>query len=173
MEYQALHAPLWNQGTFWVTAAVLIFLFFFGRKIVGFVVDMLDKRSAEIAASLAEAAQLRAEAEKMLMEAEARRAEAEAQAKAMVEAASREAQRMAAEITQNAIAYTQRRERMALEHIAAAQAASVSAVQTAAAELVAKAAEIVMREQVDAGQDAKLIDAAISTLSTSFRRGAA
>jgi len=173
MEYQALHGPLWNQGTFWVTAAVLIFLFFFGRKIVGFIIDMLDKRSAEISASLAEAARLRAEAEKMLVDAEARRIEAEAQANAMIEAAGREAQRMAAELAEAAAANARRREKMAMERIAAAETASIAEVRAAATDLATKAAESVLRDSVDATKDAGLIDSAISTLPASFRRSAA
>ncbi|MCF3945862.1 F0F1 ATP synthase subunit B [Acidiphilium sp. AL] len=173
MEYAALHGIVWDKGTFWVTIAVLIFLGFFGRKIVGAVVTMLDQRSAAIRRELDEAARLRGEAEVILRDAEARREAALAQAKDMLALAGREAERLAEELLADAAAAAKRREQMALERIAAAENAAVAEVREAAASLASRAAEKLLGETIDESRDAPLIDQAIAQLPAALRKQAA
>ncbi|MHB1303148.1 MAG: F0F1 ATP synthase subunit B family protein [Acidiphilium sp.] len=173
MQYEALQGSLWDKGTFWVTIAVLIFLAFFGRKIIGGVVTMLDQRSAAIQRQLDEAARLRAEAEAMLKEAEARREAAMAQAKEMVALAGREAERLAADLLAEAQASAHRREQMARERIAAAESAAVANVRNAAAVLAARAAERILSDTIDTQRDASLIDDAITALPAALKQKAA
>ncbi len=173
MNYGALHGNLFDKGTFWVTVAVLLFLALYGRKLIGFVTTMLDQRAKDVRRELDEAASLRAEAEAMLREAEARRAEAEAQAKAMIENAAREAERMAAQLMRDAEDAAKRRERMAMDRIKAAESDAVSGVRNAAASLAARAAEIVLRDTIDAERDAALIDHAIAGIPAALSRRAA
>ena len=173
MNYIALHGNILDKGTFWVTVAVIIFLILFGRKLVGFITTMLDDRTGMIRRELDEAASLRTEAEAMLREAEAKRAEAEAQAKTMIEQAGREASRMAAELARDAEEAAKRRERMAMDRIAAAETDAVRGVRNAAASLATHAVEIVLRETVDAGRDAALIDNAIAGIPAALGRRAA
>lgn len=173
MEYEALTGTIWDKGTFWVTVAVLIFLFFFGRKIVAAINQMLDQRSAAIQHELDEAARLRAEAEKMLKDAEARREEALAQAKEMLAMAGREAERLSADLLAEAQALARRREQMAQERIAAAESAAVSEVRDAAATLASRAAEHLLKETFDEVRDHALIDQAISGLPAALRQKAA
>lgn len=173
MEYEALTGTLWDKGTFWVTVAVLIFLFFFGKKIVGGINEMLDQRSAAIQRELDEAARLRSEAEAMLKDAEARREEALRQAKDMLKMAEREAERLAAELLEDAKAAAARRERMAQERIAAAETAAVAEVREAAAQLATRAAERILKETIDGAHDGKLIDQAISDIPTALTHKAA
>jgi F-type H+-transporting ATPase subunit b len=172
MEYADFHGVFWEKGAFWVTVAVVIFAVVFGRKIIGAIVNMLDQRSAAIAAALQEAANLRAEAEAMLKDAERRRAEAEARAQAMIAAAAHEAEHMAAEFMKDAELQAKRRERMALDRIAAAEASAVAELRARATDLAVRATEISLRETVDAEHDRAMIDQAISGLPTAFRRSA-
>lgn len=173
MNYGAFHHHFWATGTFWVTIAVIIFLFLFGRKVVGFVTDMLDQRSADIRRELDEAARLRAEAETMLRDAEARRAEAARQAEEMIASAAREAERVAADLTREAEAAAKRRERMAMDRITAAEAEALGSVREAAANLATRAVEIALRETLNAERDAALIDAAIARVPAALTRRAA
>lgn len=173
MQYEALTGILWDKGTFWVTVAVLIFLFFFGRKIVGGINTMLDQRSASIQRELDEAARLRAEAENMLKDAETRREAALAQAKDMLELAGREAERLAADLLAEAQASARRREQMAQERIAAAEAAAVAEVRETAATLAAHAAERILRDTIDDNRDQALINRAITDLPTALKQKAA
>lgn len=173
MEYEALTGTLWDKGTFWVTVAVLIFLFFFGRKIIGGINAMLDQRSAAIQRELDEAARLRAEAEAMLKDAEARREAALAQAKDMLAMAGREAEHLAADLLVEAQASARRREQMAQERIAAAESAAVAEVREAAAGLAARVAEQILKETIDDAHDQTLIDQAIAGLPAALKQKAA
>lgn len=173
MEYEALTGTIWDKGTFWVTFAVLIFLFFFGRKIVGGINAMLDQRSAAIQRELDEASRLRTEAENMLKDAEARREAALEQAKDMLAMASHEAERLAAELLAEAQASAARRERMAQERIAAAEAAAVEEVREAAALLASRAAEQILKDTIDDSRDKSLIDQAITDLPAALKHKAA
>ncbi|MDD2876366.1 MAG: F0F1 ATP synthase subunit B [Acidiphilium sp.] len=173
MEYEALQGVLWTKGTFWVTVAVLIFLAFFGRKLVGAVVSMLDRRSVAIQHELDEASRLRAEAEAMLRDAEARREAATVQARDMLALAGREAERLAAELLADAQLAARRREQMAKERIAAAETSAIAEVRNAAAALAVKLTERILADTIDATRDQSLIDQAISDLPASLRKQAA
>lgn len=173
MEYEALQGAVWAKGTFWVTFAVLLFLFFFGRQMYNYIVDMLDRRATGIRDELEEARRLRAEAEEMLRDAEARKKEAQAQARDMIAAAAREAERLAADLVEEAHAAAKRREKMAQERIDAARNAAVGEIQQRAAVLASRAAEVLVRETVDAAHDQGLIDNSISAMPEALRRRAA
>lgn len=171
MEYEALHGILWDKGTFWVTVAVLIFLIFFGRKIVGFVVKMLDDRSTDIRFQIDEATRLRAEAEAMLKDAETRKNEAVAQARDIVSAASREAEQLSASLIAEAHAAAKRHEQMVEEQIASARNSAVETIQQKAAALAIQATEIILRQTMDLGQGEKIIDSSIASIPETFYRG--
>lgn len=173
MEYEALHGVIWAKGTFWVTFAVFLFLLFFGRKLYNYIVQMLDRRAVDIREQIEEARKLRAEAEEMLRDAEARKREAEAQAREMIAAASREAERLAESLIEEAHASARRRERMAHERIDAARNAAVGEIQQRAAVLASRAAEILLRETVDAAHDQGLVDTSIASMPEALRRRAA
>ncbi|MCW8308311.1 F0F1 ATP synthase subunit B [Acidiphilium sp. PA] len=173
MQYEAMHGVFWIKGTFWVTVAVLIFLGFFGRKLINAIISMLDRRSQAIQQELDEAAQLRLEAERMLKDAEARREAAIAQAADMVALAGREAERLAAELLAEAEASARRREQMAKARIAAAETAAIAEVRQAAANLAVKAAERILAETIDGEHDRSLVDQAINDLPAALRKQAA
>ncbi|OYV62010.1 MAG: F0F1 ATP synthase subunit B [Acidiphilium sp. 21-62-4] len=173
MQYEAMHGLLWTKGTFWVTVAVLIFLGFFGRKLINAIVSLLDRRSQAIQQELDEAARLRAEAERMLKDAEARRAAAIAQAADMVALAGREAERLAAELLADAEASARRREQMAKARIAAAETAAIAEVRNAAANLAVKVTERILAETIDGEHDQSLVDQEINDLPAALRKQAA
>ena len=173
MEYAALHGIIWAKGTFWVAVAVLIFLALAGRKIVAAIVQLLDDRSAEIRRQLDEAARLRTEAEAMLKDAETRKNQALAQARDMLAAASRDAERLAAKLIAEAHAMAKRREQMVEEQIVAARHAAVEEIQQQAAALACRATEIVLRQMIGSEQGKQLVDASIAALPEAFSRRAA
>jgi F-type H+-transporting ATPase subunit b len=173
MQYESLQGVLWTKGTFWVTIAVLIFLGFFGRKLITAITSMLDHRSRAIQQELDEAARLRAEAEAMLKDAEAQRAAAIAQASDMVALAGREAERLAAELLADAQAAASRREQMAKARIAAAESTAIAEVRNLAASLAVKVTERILAETIDSQRDQPLIDQAINDLPAALRKQAA
>ena len=60
---------LWADPRFWVGLAFFLFFAVFGRKLIGSLLVVLDKRSLAIKHELEEASRLRQEAEAMLADA--------------------------------------------------------------------------------------------------------
>jgi F-type H+-transporting ATPase subunit b len=148
----------------WVAIAFVIFVVLFGRRLWTAFVGMLDKRTEMVKQQLAEAGRLRTEAEAMLAEARSQREIAAAEAQRMLANARTEAENLARTTAADAEASARRRERMAMDRIAAAEKAAVDGVRFAAAEVASIAAERVLREGLTADADSHLIDTAIASL---------
>lgn len=148
----------------WVIVAFFLFFILFGKKIWGALAGMLDARADKIRAEIEEASQLRREADAMLKDAEKARDEALKEAKALIEGAKAEAQRLAAAAAAEAEAAAKRREKMAIDRIAAAEKAAVDDVRLAATEIATTAARQVLSQELTADMDGKLIDQAIAGL---------
>ena len=148
----------------WVVLAFIAFFLLFGRKLYAAITGLLDARTNAVRLELAEAKRLRQEAEVMLRDANARRATALSEAQQLLEGAKTEAARLAAAAAADAEASASRRERMAIARISAAEKAAVEEVRMAAADVATRAAERVIREGLDGGADAALIDHAIAGL---------
>jgi F-type H+-transporting ATPase subunit b len=135
----------------WVAVAFLLFVVLLGRLLWTKVTEMLDRRSAGIAATLASAEKLRAEALKAKADAEKTLAQATAEAEAIIAQAREEAQRAqsrAAQSLQNAIAL---REQQALDRIAQSEAAAAKQVRDAAIDIALSATRAVLRERIGSG----------------------
>ena len=152
----------------WVLISFVLFFILFGGKIWKALADMLDDRTKTVQAELEEAAKLRREAEAMLKDAEARRAEALADAKALIDGARAEAQRLTAAATAEAEAAARRRTQMAEDRIAAAEKAAVDEVRQLAAEVATTAARQIIADGLTADVGARLIDTAIAQLPTAL-----
>lgn len=163
-----------HEGKFWVTVAVIIFFILFGKKLWQVLVGMLDKRTEAVQLELDEASRLRREAEAMLTEAQTARDAALRDARALLESAKAEAARVAEQAAADAATAAERRQRMALDRIAAAEQAAVRDVRNAAAEVAVQAARDILRGGAAAEHDVALIDHAISGLprALSGRRAA-
>ena len=148
----------------WVIISFFLFFIIFGKKLWGALTEMLDARAASVRAEIDEAARLKSEAEAMLKAAEATRSKAQADAKALIEGAAAEAARITEATRLEAEASAKRRERMALDRIAAAQKQAVDEVRTAAAEVATQAARQVIAEGLSPESSASLINQAISHL---------
>ena len=185
------HESFFGDPRVWIAIAFLIFFVIFGRKIGTAVNGLLDGRALAIRAELDGAARLRREAEAMLREAtlqrEAARTEAEAMladartrrgaaltdAKALLDGARAEAARLGEQAHVDAQAAGARRERMAIDRIAAAEKAAVSEVRLAAADIAARAASEVIASTLGVDLDAAIIDRAIAGVPAALGRRAA
>ena len=152
----------------WVVLAFILFFVLFGKKLWSALAAMLDARAAAVKAELEEAARLRREAEAMLRGAEKQRADALAEAKAFIEGARAEANRLSAAAAADAEASAKRREQMAIDRIAAAEKAAVDDVRLAAVDIATTAARQVLSEGLSAEADAQLIDQAITQLPSAL-----
>jgi F-type H+-transporting ATPase subunit b len=170
MEYQALYQAPWQHGSFWVFVAIVIFVVLLGRKILAAINGMLDARTQHVRNALDEAAKLKAEAEAILKDAKARQAQAMEDAKQILASAQAEAARMAAELAEEGQATAKRRERMALERIAAAEASAVNEVRAVAIDIATAASAALLREGLSVQADAAFIDQAISGVVGALRQ---
>ena len=158
------HPTLLADPKTWVGIAFLVFFLIFGAKIGKALNAMLDRRSAAIRAELEEAARLRTEAEAMLRSAQARREAALREAEEVLARARVDAARLTEAARQEAEHASLRRERLALDRIAAAEKAAVTQVRQAAADIASRAAGQVIANGFGAEADATLVNQAISGL---------
>lgn len=154
---------------FWVLVSFVIFFGLFGRKLWQAAAGQLDGHAAVIRAELDEAAKLRAEAEAMLKDAQAQREAALAEARDVLDRSRAEARRIAESAQAEAEAAGKRRERMALDRIAAAEKAAISEVRETAADVAAEAARSVIASTLTGSEDAALVDRAIDALPRALR----
>jgi F-type H+-transporting ATPase subunit b len=153
----------------WVGLAFILFFVFFGKMLWGALSKILDDHTAAVRAELEEASRLRREAEAMLQDAEKRRTAALAEAKALIEGAKAQADRLTAATAAEAAASAERRERMAMDRIAVAETAAVDEVRQTAAEVATVAARQMLADGLTAEADAGLIDHAIGQLPAALR----
>lgn len=144
-------------------AGLLIYL-----KVPAMIMGALDTRSQEIAKELHEARKLREDAEKLLAEYETKRARAEAEAKAIVDAAKDQAKAVADETRASMTAAIARRERQAQDSIAQAEAKAAAEVRAAAADAAIAAAERIIRERMNEGVQASLVQQGANDLKRAF-----
>jgi F-type H+-transporting ATPase subunit b len=154
--HHLLHDP-----EFWVLVSFLIFFAVFGGRLWSALAGMLDARASAIRAELAEAQRLRTEAETML--AEAQRARTEVLARSHVEAA-----RLQEAAIAEADASGKRREKLALDRIAAAEKAALTEVRQTAADIATRAAEQVLSQGLGDNEQ-RLVDQAIADLPRALR----
>ncbi|HQT64382.1 MAG: F0F1 ATP synthase subunit B [Acidocella sp. 20-57-95] len=170
MEYQAINASPWEHGSFWVAVAIVIFVVLFAKKIIGPVIAMLDARTASVQSALDEAAKLKAEAQAMLADAQARQAQAIEDAKQIIAHAEAEAARTRQAMAADAKAMTKRRERLALDRIAAAEKAALEEVRAVAIDVATAASSQLLRSGFAADGNAAMIDQAISGVPAALRQ---
>jgi F-type H+-transporting ATPase subunit b len=161
--HSILHDP-----EFWVLVSFVIFFAVFGTRLWSAVSGMLDARANAVRAELAEAQRLREEAEAMLADAQRARTEAMAEAGEILARSQVEAARLQEAALADAEAAGKRREKLALDRIAAAEKAALTEVRQTAAEIATRAAERVLSEDLG-GTDERLIDQAIADLPRALR----
>lgn len=139
------------DATFWALVGLVIFLgIVVYLKVPGMIAKSLDERAAKISKELDEARTLREEAQALLAEYHRKRKEAEKEASDIVAAAGREANAIVEDAKQKTEEYVARRNKLAEQKIASAEAEAIKEVRTAAVELAVAAATRIVAEKVDA-----------------------
>jgi len=148
----------------WVAVAFVIFIVVAAKPIFRFIAKALDDRAARIKGQLDEARALREEAERMLAEYQRKQREALKEAEDIVARAREEAGRLQREAAANLDAAFKRREKMAMDKIAQAEAQAVADVRNQAVDIAIAAATRLLKENIDAGKSDEIIDSAIAEL---------
>jgi len=155
---------LFHNPEFWVLVAFVLFVVLTARPIGSKINAALDQRAARIKATLDEAQKLRDEAQKLLADNQRRQRDAVKEAADILAHARDEAARLKRDATSHFEAVTARREKMALEKIAQAEAQAIAEVRGQAVDLAMAATARLLGEAMDEQRSAALIDAAIADL---------
>jgi F-type H+-transporting ATPase subunit b len=159
-----MHEFFAHSEYLWITLAILTLFYIAWKPVKAAVLGGLDARAARIAKDLDDAAKLRAEAEKLLAEYQAKHRDAMAQADAIVTQAREEAGRMAAKAEADLASSLKRREELAMERIAQAEAQATAEVRSAAVDLAIAATAKLLEGRLDAARQDALAEGAIKAL---------
>jgi F-type H+-transporting ATPase subunit b len=157
------------DAEFWVLIAAALFVVAVWKPASRLITGGLDARAARIRTELDEARRLREEAEQLVADYRAKEREAKAEAETIVAHAQAEAERIAAQSARDLELALERRQRMAEERIAQAEAKALDEVRAAAIDVAIAAARDVIRAEIDEHRGSALLDAAIVALPQRLR----
>ncbi|WP_119462115.1 F0F1 ATP synthase subunit B [Rhodospirillaceae bacterium SYSU D60014] len=156
---------LLQDPRFWVAVAFVIFVVLVARPAGRMIGGNLDSRSSRIKAELDEARKLREEAQSLLADYQRKQRDALKEAEDVLAHAVAEAERMQREASANLDAALARRERMAMDKIAQAEAQAIADVRNRAVDVAIGATTRLLSDTIDAHQAGALVDSAITDLS--------
>ncbi len=157
------------EPEFWVLVSFIIFFVLFGRKLWSGITGLLDGRANTVRAELAAVQRLRQEAETMLADAQRARTDALAEAEQVLARSRVEAAQLAQAAHAEAEASGRRRERLALDRIAAAEKTALDEVRQTAADIATRAAARVIGQGLGEERETALLDRAIADLPRALR----
>jgi F-type H+-transporting ATPase subunit b len=160
---------LLHDHHFWVLISLAILIAILWKPAVRALTSALDERAVRIRSELDEARRLREEAEQLLAEYRRQEREGAAQAQAIVAHAREEAERIAAQAARDLEQSLARRQHLAEERIAQAEARAAAEVRVAAVDTAIAAAREVITSQIDEQRGGALIDSAIAALPQRLR----
>ncbi|MER8788447.1 F0F1 ATP synthase subunit B [Mesorhizobium sp. M0983] len=156
-----------SLATLWATVALIIFLgIAIYIKVPGIIAKALDARADKISSELEEARRLREEAQQLLGQYQRKRKEAEQEAAAIVAAAKREADMLAAEAHKKTEDYVARRTALAEQKIGQAEREAIGEVRASAVDIAVEAARALLAGKIDAKAGADLFNASLQDLKS-------
>jgi F-type H+-transporting ATPase subunit b len=156
---EIFHDPELAVAIAFVIAIVLV-----SKKVWLSLTGLLDERAAKIKAELDEAQKLKDDAQKMLGQFQRKQRDALQEAEAIVAHAREDAGRLVERAKRDLEAVIDRRQRLAQEKIALAEAKALAEVRNAAVDVAMGAARQVIAERLGDGQGQALVDQAIAEL---------
>jgi len=157
-------AHFMEDPAFWVGLAFIILIAAAIKPIYGKLTGALDAKIAEIQTRIEEAMRLREEAQEMLASAKRKLAEAQREAQSIVEEARGSAQALRTKMTEEAEASLKRRERMAMDRIAQAEADATAEIRALTADVALEATRQILAQEVQGARAEALVDTAIGEL---------
>lgn len=155
----AFDASFWVGVAFFAFVGVMLYY-----RVHRMIIDALDERAARIQGELEEAQRLREEAQAMLAGYERKQRDAMSEIEAIRQHAREEAAREAVLAAEKLDESLKRREQLALEKIALAEAQAAQEVREAAVEAAIAAAREVIRARLDDERARTLVDETIKDL---------
>jgi len=161
--HAAPHA-FYEDPTFFVAVAFVLFFVIFGKKLGGTIATMLDDRAQKISDEIEQATRLREEAQELLASYEKKQHEALKEAESIVTAAKQEAERLATEAAAQLENSLKRSEQLAKDRIGQAEAQAIAEVKAQAVNLAIDAAKRILESDVTGKKADSLVDASIKGL---------
>ncbi|MBM3565320.1 MAG: F0F1 ATP synthase subunit B [Alphaproteobacteria bacterium] len=155
---------IFQDPTFWVAIALLVFVAAVFRPVSKSVPKALDDRARKIKTEIDEAEALRGEAQELLAQYQRKQREAKAETEAIVRRARDEAARLVEQGTARMEAALKRREQSALERIRRAETDARQRVRAQTVDLAIQATALILAERVQGPKGDQLIDQAIREL---------
>lgn len=157
---------MFADPTFWVAVSFVLFVALVIWKGSSAIVAGLDNRAAEIQRKLDEAQQLREEAQAAKADYQRRQRDALQEAEAILDDAKAAAQRMRADAETKLEQALARREQLAMEKIAAAEAKALAEVRSQMVDLAVAATRRLIEDNMDDATQRKLIASATEEIPT-------
>jgi F-type H+-transporting ATPase subunit b len=161
---EAEHSSILLNPHLWVNIGLLIFIVVVGPKLWKALASVLDQRSLRIKNSLDEAQKLRDEAQSLLNEYQRRQKEAAKEAEGIIAAAKELAEHQTKDALAALEASMSRREKLALEKIAQAEAAATAEVRREAVEVATAATRRLLTQVLTDERSTALVDQSIKEL---------
>jgi F-type H+-transporting ATPase subunit b len=156
---------MFEDPTFWVAVAFVIFVAAVGKKGVAAMNAALDARGEAIGAEIEEAEKLREEAQHLLAEYKRKQRDALSEAEEILDHAKLEAQRLTAQAEKDIEAALRRREQAALDKISQAEAKALQEVRDQSIDVAMVAAAKLLESNLDNEGLNALVDDSIGNLS--------
>ncbi len=154
-----------EDPTFWVALGFAAFIgVLVWAKVPGMIGKGLDGRAEKIKSDIEETEKLREEAQKLLADFQKRQREAQKEADGIVKAAREEAERLAKSGRERLEASLARREKLAMDRIAQAEAAAMAEVRARTIDVAMAATRTALSESVKGKKASALIDEAVKGL---------
>ena len=161
---EGLHAVVENPHT-WVYLGFFIFIVAAGPRIWRAIAGMLDQRALKIKSDLDMAQRLRDEAQALLGEYQRKQKDAQSEAEAIISSAKEIADDQILDARNKLDQLLARREKMAIEKIAQAEAQALAEVRREAIDVATQAARRLVSQQMTEERASKLVDQSIADLS--------
>lgn len=156
---------MFESPEFWVAVAFVIFVAAIFRPIRRQLFSALDARGERIRATIEEAHSLREEAQRLLAESKRKHRDALKEAEEILDHAKAEADRLGEHAQQELEASLRRREQIALDKIAQAEAQAVQEVRNQAIDVALEATAKLIEGKLDKARSDALVAQAIRDLS--------
>lgn len=155
---------MFESPEFWVALAFVVFVAAVYRPASRAILSALDKRAETIKQQIDEAQSLRDEAQKTLAEYKRMQRDAVKQAEEILDNAKHEAEVLRAQAEKELEAQLKRREQLAMEKIAQAEAEALSEVRNQAVDLAIAATAKLLNERLEPEKADALVDQTIKEL---------
>jgi F-type H+-transporting ATPase subunit b len=152
------------QPEFWLAIAFVIFVAVMAKPLGGKIAAALDSRANAIARELEEAGKLRDEAQALLASYQRKSRDALKEAEQILANAEAEARRIREDAAAQLEGALKRREQLAMDKIAQAEARAVEDVRNAAVDVALAATRELIEKNLDADQSKALVEGAIKDL---------